>query len=235
MNQHYARFLVLLVVSLLANACSAVPIQEAPDPADYLYETPSIYYLYTPENYTPDQKWPVFVGIHPEGGTGLDCWNTWQSYADRDGFVLVCPSLAEADGNWHRQSGLIALADILNQVARDVSIQEKFFFAGYSAGGQFVQAIMIEYSQIMSGAAILAAPYYYPPDTQARDIPVLVIIGQSEPSVAVQSAQLYVDQLRQDGYNVVAEFPTGLDHRLTRAMVEKTLELFRQVHPPLDG
>lgn len=234
MSQRYSRLLSTLLVWLLVSGCSLVPSREPLDPGDYLHDSPSQYYLYTPANYTADQKWPVFVGIHPEGGTGLDCWNTWQSYADQNGFVLVCPSLAEASGNWHRESGRVTLAKVLNQVARDVSLQEKFFFAGYSAGGQFVQAIMIDYPGILSGAAILAAPYYYPADQNAKNVPVLVIIGQTDNPVAVQSAQLYVEQLRQNGYTVSAEFPAGVDHRLTRDMVDKTLELYRQVHPPLE-
>ena len=102
--------------------------------------------------------------------------------------------------------------------------------AGYSAGAQFVEAILIDYPKIVTGAAILAAPYYYAPDASASQAPVLVIIGQSENAVAVQSAQLYVDQLRQLGYTVNAEYPSGVDHRLTRDMVTKTLELYRKVY-----
>ena len=234
MHQRFAQLLSLLVL-LLVSGCSAAPAQEALDPADYLHEDPSQYYLYTPASYTPEQKWPVFVGIHPEGGTGLDCWNTWQAFADQYGFVLVCPSLAESSGTWHRRSGLKTMARVLNQVARDVSIRDQFFFAGYSAGGQFVQAVLLDYPSISSGAAILAAPYYYPAENRANHVPVLVMIGQSENPVAIQSAQLYVDQLKRNGYSVTAEFPAGVDHRLTRGMIDKTLELYRRVYPSPDG
>jgi hypothetical protein len=51
----------------------------------------------------------------------------------------------------------------------------------------------------------------------------------------ILSAQPYADELRQDGYIVTAELPTGVDHCLPRDMVVKTLELYRQVQPPLDG
>ena len=231
MQQHSPRVISLLLVLFLLSACSPVPTEVSIDPADYFHQDPTPYYLYTPQNYTADKEWPVFVGIHPEGGSGLDCWNTWQTYADRDGFVLVCPSLAEESGSWHRQTGMTAMARVLNQVVRDYSVETKFFFAGYSAGAQFVQAILIDYPQIVTGAAILAAPYYYPPDPGAKQAPVLVIIGQSEDPVAVQSAQLYVDQLRKYGYTVNAEFPAGVDHRLTRDMVAQTMELFQQLYP----
>ena len=224
------RLLVMVLILILASACSQVIEQDKIDPADYLHLDPSPYYLYTPVNFTPDRKWPVFVGIHPEGGTGLDCWNTWQPYADQEEYVLVCPSLAEANGTWHRQSGMDTMARVLNQVARDVSIQDQFFFAGYSGGGQFVEAILLDYPQIVTGAAILAAPYYYAPDASAKQAPVLVMIGQSDDPVAIQSAQLYVEQLRQLGYSVTAEYPANVDHRLTRDMIQKTLQLYRQVY-----
>jgi hypothetical protein len=51
----------------------------------------------------------------------------------------------------------------------------------------------------------------------------------------ILSAQPYADELRQDGYIVTAELPAGVDHCLPRDMVVKTLELYRQVQPPLDG
>jgi len=231
MRRYEGRFISYLLISILLAACSRIPIRESIDPTTYLHQDPGPYYLYTPQAYTPDQQWPVFVGIHPEEGSGLDCWNTWQSFADREGFVLVCPSLAEEGGSWHRQSGMEALAKVLNQVARDVSIQDKFFFAGFSAGGQFVEAILIDFPQIVSGAAIMGAPYYYPPDGEASHAPILVMIGQSDDPVAVQSAELYVDQLRQDGYAVTAEYPVNVGHQLTRDMVDQTLKLFRQVYP----
>lgn len=231
MQPHSTWRIALFLVLGLLSACGPVLTEESINPQDYFHQDPGPYYLYPPENYSPDRTWPVFVGIHAEGGSGLDCWNTWQSYADREGFVLVCPSLAEESGTWHRQSGMTAMARVLNQVVRDYSVQKKFFFAGYSAGGQFVEAILIDFPQIVTGAAILAAPYYYAPDSGANQAPVLVIIGQSEDPVAVQAAQLYVDQLRQRGYTVNAEFPSGVDHRLTRDMIAKTLELYRKIYP----
>ena len=88
------RFLPVILVLLLLGACSVVPTPETLDPSAYRHSTPSEYYLYTPAGYSSSQKWPVFVGIHQEGGSGLDCWNTWQPFADKAGFVLVCPSLA---------------------------------------------------------------------------------------------------------------------------------------------
>jgi hypothetical protein len=51
----------------------------------------------------------------------------------------------------------------------------------------------------------------------------------------ILSAQPYADELRQDGYIVTAELPAGVDHCLPRDMVVKTLELYHQVQPPLDG
>ena len=231
MQQHSIRLISLLLVLIFTGACAPVSTEESIDPQDYFHQDPDPYYVYAPQNYSPDKEWPVFVGIHQEGGSGLDCWNTWQAYADREGYVLVCPSLAEESGSWHRQTGMAAMARVLNQVARDYSLQKQFFFAGYSAGAQFVEAILIDYPQIVTGAAILAAPYYYSPDAAASQAPVLVMIGQSENPVAVQSAQLYVDQLRQFGYTVNAEFPAGVDHRLTRDMVTKTLALYEKIYP----
>jgi len=71
-----------------------------PNPTPYYETSPAEYYLYLPSDYTPEKDWPVLVGIHGYGGDGTQCLDRWQAYAEKGGFVLVCPSLGAGNGDW---------------------------------------------------------------------------------------------------------------------------------------
>ena len=75
------------------------------DPQQYRHVQPVEYYLYAPENYSADREWPLFIGIHGSGGSGLDCWNLWQSYADKEGFILLCPSIPGDQSGFYQDVG----------------------------------------------------------------------------------------------------------------------------------
>src|SRR5512135_103240 len=131
---------VLLVAFIGIFAWIALKPRPQPlDPAQYRHSGVVEYYLYIPQNYTPDRSWPLFVGIHGFGGSGLDCWNWWQSYADREGFILLCPSLGDMDGGWYQDAGEAKLFSALNEVRADYRIGPREFLAGFSAGAEFAQ------------------------------------------------------------------------------------------------
>ena len=57
-----------------------------------------------------------------QGGTGLDCWNWWQSYADKEGFILLCPSISGPDGGWYQADGETKIFSAINQVRADYHV-----------------------------------------------------------------------------------------------------------------
>ena len=85
-------FFALLAVYLI----DSIPA----DPTSHRFTQPIEYYLYVPKAYEPSRPWPLFIGIHGSGGTGLDCWNLWQPYAEREGFILLCPTMPDEGGGW---------------------------------------------------------------------------------------------------------------------------------------
>ncbi len=128
-------------------ACSSQSFTLAHDPTPYYREQPTEYYLYLPANYSAEKEWPVFVGIHGFGSDGTACLEMWQEYADREGFVLVCPSLGDENGGWYQDTGEKILLGVLKKVQQECRVQDKVFLAGFSAGAQFVQGFAFAYSQ----------------------------------------------------------------------------------------
>jgi predicted esterase len=198
------------------------------DPAKHLHESPIEYYLYVPKNYSADRDWPLFVGIHGSGGSGLDCWNWWQSYADAEGFILLCPSIADSGGGWYQSDGETKIFSAINQVRTDYRVAPREFLAGFSAGAQFVQGFTFSHPQYVSGVSVLSAGNYYRPTIVARGIPFLVVIGEQDDPTAVHDCQSLVAMLRQDGFAVQYEVLPGVGHAITDKGRELTIALFRK-------
>lgn len=216
-----ASFLWALV--LLLAGC-ALP----PDPEGFRSDQPSEHYLYVPAGYTPDRTWPVFVGIHGFGGSGVDCWSLWQLYADREGFILVCPSLADASGGWYQREGEQKLVDILNLVASEYDTDPRVYLAGFSAGGQFVQGYANTYADRVKGVAVLSARNFITPAYSTWDIPYLVVVGDRDDPATVLIAEQIASARETSGYKVESLVLSGTGHRVTAEARQAVIEHYRR-------
>lgn len=217
-----------VLLAVLLAACGTLGVG-VPDPGPYRQSEPSEYYLYLPEGYTPERRWPVFIGVHGSGGSGLDCWNVWQRYADQEGFILVCPSLADESGGWFQKEGEEALNLILHAVYEDYAIETDFFLAGFSAGGQFVQVYAFNYPGSVSGVSVISAGNYFPATTRARGVTFLVTVGEND-TERVPLAGAFVTELQGLGIPVEFEVIPNVGHDLSGRARDLTIELYRQVH-----
>ena len=228
------RWFMWSLVGILAIFCLALgtyAIYTMPaDPAEHRYSQPYEYYLYVPRAYTAERSWPVFVGIHGSSGTGLHCWYWWQSFADKEGFILICPTLTEAGGGWHQTDGERKVNSIISQVSSEYNLEERLFLAGFSAGAQFVQCYTFHYPQLVKGVAVLSPGNYCRPDTSAWGIPFLVVIGDRELPRRLEAAGQLVSLLEQNNFDVEYHLLPGVGHTLTNKARKLTIEHFRKVN-----
>lgn len=198
-----------------------------PDPAAFRRDQPGEYYLYVPQAYRSDgPEWPVVVGIHAAGESGIDCWNTWQKYAEAEGFILVCPSFG-SDGAY--QGGEVLLINIMDQVRREYRAQPRFFLAGFFAGGSFVQGFTFRFPQYVNAAALLSASQYEAPKPEALGVPFLVVTGVRDSPMNLQLSQQFVSTLEQAGFTVQYRSVSGMWPPVKEQAVQQALALFRQV------
>lgn len=198
------------------------------DPAEYWHNQPVEYYLYAPENYSADREWPLFVGIHGAGGSGLDCWNMWQSQAEKEGFILLCPSIPGDTYGFRQDVGENTVWNAIGEAKKEYRIRNRMFLAGFSAGAFFIQGFDYHYSQYVSGLAILSSGMYLDPRMFPELIPVTVVIGDADDSTAVQTSQLFVNGLQQYGFDVHYELMPGVGHTFTNTAQKLTIDLFRK-------
>ncbi len=218
----------LMLAGWLA-ACSSHSYTLTPNPTPYVRDVPTEYYLYLPRDYTPDREWPLFVGIHGFGGNGMDCLKMWQAYADNDGFILVCPSLADENGGWYQDVGERTLKEVIQHVREECRVQERVFLAGFSAGATFVQGFAFANPDGVTAVAVLSAGSYYEPNPNARHIPFLVVIGDQDNAASLKGVNLFVEALKNAAFSVDLHILPGVGHAITAEAKELTIELYRQV------
>ncbi|HEY3473338.1 MAG TPA: hypothetical protein VGK56_01940 [Anaerolineales bacterium] len=227
-----SQWLVWLSIGLLAAvavfAWVAVRNSAPKDPQQYRHVQPVEYYLYVPDDYSADEEWPLFVGIHGAGGTGLDCWNLWQSYADNEGFILLCPSIPGFPDGFYQDVGESTVWSAVGEVKKEYRVRQRMFLAGFSAGAFFIQGFTDHYPSYVSGLSILSSGLYLNPNAFAELVPILLVIGDQDHARAVQTSQQFVGQLRQYGFDVKYELMPGVGHAVTRDGADLTIELFRK-------
>ena len=199
------------------------------DPAEYRHSQPVEYYLYAPKDYSADREWPLFVGIHGAGGSGLDCWNMWQSLAEKEGYILLCPSIPGDASGFYQDVGERTVWSAIGEAKNEYRVRNRMFFAGFSAGAFFIQGFTYHYPSYVSGLAILSSGVYLNPNLFPEVIPMTVVIGDADYAESVQSSQTFVDDLRQYGFDVHYERMPGVGHAFTPTAQRLTIELFREI------
>jgi predicted esterase len=214
---------VFAILVLMLGGCAILDSSRA-----YLHKTPSEYYLYWPDNYLPDGKWHLFIGVHGEGESSRDCYKQWQRYAEEYEFVLVCPTLTEEDGSFNVAKGEQTIRGVLTEVYNQVVVDEGFFLVGYSAGGEFALAYAYHYPQAIIGVSAISALNFPQPSVQAVELPVLITVGERDDERA-EVAQDFAENLEARGYAArVVELP-GVDHQLSGDATRLTLDFYGQV------
>ena len=227
-----SRWLVWVSIILLAGIATfawvAIRNSAPKDPLQFKHVQPVEYYLYVPESYSADQEWPLFVHIHGAGGSGLECWQVWQSYADKEGFILLCPSIPGDASGFYQDVGENTVWSAVGEVKKEYRIKKRMFFTGFSAGAFFIQGFTYHYPQYVSALSILSSGFYFRPNLFPEVIPMVVVIGDRDNPDAVRTSQAFVTGLREFGFDIQYEVMTGVGHTVTKDGVNLTIELFRK-------
>jgi poly(3-hydroxybutyrate) depolymerase len=223
---------LLGTVFLCATCLIVVGVRQAlstpADPAPYRHSQPIEYYLYAPKAYTADREWSLFVGIHGAGGTGLDCWNLWQAYADKEEFILLCPSVVNTQWGIDQTASEAVVWSAINGARALYRVQSKYFLVGHSGGAYFIQGFALHYPQSVNGLAILSSGYFIDMGEGARHIPVLLVIGSIDHPDSIRANEDYFNQLNAKGRDVqYYEIPFA-GHSVTDKGKSLTIDLFRK-------
>lgn len=185
---------VAAALALVATSCSpaVLPLSLARPPAPM---PPSLATLLQPEPPTPghptlredgvripsavdpDRPVPVLLALHGAGGSGSRTAERMADCAERNGWVLVAPSLAYRDYmdpeqvRLDDQEDLPRLRELLAGVRQRLSgmhLAPDTFVYGFSRGGQLAHRFALFYPDEVAGVAVVAAGSYTVPVAAAE-------------------------------------------------------------------
>jgi len=214
--------LVVAFAYLVVNLINSTPI----DPTSHRFTQPIEYYLYVPKAYAASQQWPLFIGIHGSGGSGLDCWNLWQPYAEREGFILLCPTMPDEGGGWQQNDGEAYTWAAISAVTGQYNIKPRYFLTGFSAGAAFVQGFAIHYPQYVEAVAVLSAGVYRSPSQEIEGIPFLIVIGNLDNPESIGGSQQFAQALANNGNVVSYWLLPFVGHQVTNKGRQLTIDFF---------
>lgn len=183
------------------------------------------FWLYVPENYTPDREWPLVMALHGGSGSGRQFLWSWLRDARSFGAILVAPT---AVGNTWAISGedqdTPNLKRILEFVQSEWNVHPKqMLMTGMSDGGTFTYVSGLdEVSPFTHLAPVSAAfhPMLAPMVAPERidGLPIHIVHGALDwmfPAAMAQEAQA---TLSAAGAKVVYRELADLSHTYPREM-----------------
>jgi phospholipase/carboxylesterase len=145
--------------------------------------THASYSIYVPENYDPNQTWPLVIALHGSHGSGGEYLLTWLRLAKSRGYIVLAPN--SRGPTWSIDQPVDDIRSILamlTAVAETYNVDtRRIFVSGLSDGGTFSYALGLHCPQLFAGIAPIAAvlPDWYPLEP-ATALPILLIHGAKD-------------------------------------------------------
>ena len=167
------------------------------------------YSLYVPEQYTPQQSWPLIVCLHGGYGHGNEYIWTWLRPAKSKGYLLLAPK--SIGPTWSvlnppldTRSILAMLENVCTTYAVD---RQRVYLTGLSDGGIFTYMLGLAQAQFFAGIAPIAGELHPMTDPllrnkQGKETPLFIIHGAKDFIFPVESVRSGQELLKKIGYNV---------------------------------
>lgn len=216
------------------------------------------YELYVPSSYDSETPSPLIVLLHGLGSRPerVIRYEGLTELAEERGYIVVAP-MGYNERGWYGSRGrgrasnrgdaandpddLGELSErdvmtVLDMTLQEFNIdREEIFLAGHSMGGGGTWHLAIKYPDLWAGLGPVAPAIYTSPDALAAitDIPVIVVMGDSDELVDVDVTRRWVAKMEELGmeYRYI-EIPGGDHSRIitrTPANVEAIFDFFDDV------
>jgi predicted esterase len=178
------------------------------------------YRLYIPPAYDGTKAYPMVLALHGLGANEDSMFG--QSYkaleeAEKRGYILASPLGYRIDGGYGRaatKAGQLSEADtmeVLARVRRDYKIDDnRIYLMGHSMGGFGTWVLGPKYPQIWAAMAPISGGGNPESLTKVLSIPEIVVHGDADTTVPVQSSRTMVEAAKKLGIEIkYIEVPGG--------------------------
>jgi len=163
------------------------------------------YSVFVPSTYNQTQSLPAILLVHGGGGNGPDFMKLWQGFAEKNGIILVAPTLPLG-------AALEALVPQLFRALMDLVKTQwnvdsrRIYVFGYSAGGYSTfDAAMLDSTYFAAAgvfAAIITPDYYWIVPKAQRKTPIAIYIGDHDQFFSLAQTRATRDLLLANGFPV---------------------------------
>ena len=197
------------------------------------------YSLYVPENYTPEQNWPLIICLHGAHGRGDHYIWSWLRAAKSKGYLLLSPK--SIDVTWSVLRPLLDVSSItamFREVCATYAVDKsRVYLSGLSDGGTFTYLFGLESAEMFAGIAPIAGDFHPMMDgmlrlKQGKDLPIYIVHGVHDFIFNVESIRKGHELLTSLGYNATYKELPDWGHAYTSSINEQlVLPWFESLAP----
>jgi predicted esterase len=183
---------------------------------------PCHYFLYVPEDYDPERKYPLLLFLHGAGGNLRICFYTLARCARKHKVIAVAPTYR--DGQWWTKGGTKFALGVLDKVRERYSVDPKrIAVGGVSNGAVGAWAISERNRRKFSGVICLSGAFNGgKPVTYAEGPPLYITHGGRDGVIPVSLSRAAFKVLKARKGTVYRELREG-GHLVALLRPEETL------------
>jgi S1-C subfamily serine protease/predicted esterase len=145
------------------------------------------YWVYVPENYTPNVSHGVIVWLHPAGKGGRDADDMvkiWRPFLEDFNYILVGPKAAAPEG-WVASETEGVMQDVKEVLARYTVDRSRVDAHGMGVGGQMAFYLGFNARDVVRGVATTGAALATQPkdNLPAQPLSFFIVGGEKDPAV----------------------------------------------------
>jgi predicted esterase len=173
------------------------------------------YRTFVPSGYDKSKAYPLIIALHGMGGDENSYFDGYSNgafkvEAEKRGYIVACPK-GRQPASMYRGPAEQDVMDVIAEVRRAYNIDnDRIYMTGHSMGGYGTWSLAMSHPEVFAALAPVAGGGFPAGQSKIAHIPQLVVHGDDDKTVPVESSRVMVDAARKLGIEVkYIEVPKG--------------------------
>ncbi|MFH1227163.1 MAG: PHB depolymerase family esterase [Planctomycetota bacterium] len=229
------KYITAILAVLCLTCVSPLNGEEKPPttggPFEVAMEIPATkYWMYVPEDYTPNRTWPLVVGLHGSGDNARNFIQALFGPAQKNKFIIATPK--SAGMSWAKDDERVILS-VMKDVRKKYAVDpERTYLVGFSAGAVTVNLFGFQNQSQFRGLGMISGAL---PKGGYKEVklncPVFIVCGDKDEMFYPICEELYrtLDRQKVDTeFHIMSGMGHGMDSTAVPWVFGKFLERFNK-------